>query len=100
MEPEDWLRQMVDKIAQIGIEIDETLVWEQPLEWPCTWYIEVESLTSESLDKALRLVVRETNMAERNVLVTARLAPNDSGGYEFGRRVQTFTAYTRSPIEA
>ena len=87
MEPEDWLCQIVDRIAQLGIDIDKTLIWEQPLEWACNYWVEIENLNSESLDKAARVIFGSNDMTERNVLVAARLTLNASGGHVFCHRV-------------
>ena len=93
MEDSDWLKQLVARIANLGIRIGPE-IWSQPLDWPCFVYIDIRcSFTNASMDKCLLHV--ESFLAEYNEeaiprveLVAARLELHELGGYYFGFRLR------------
>lgn len=94
MDEADWLKQVVDKIASLGIPVDSDKVWKTPADWAAWEVVFVTNLDTESMTSAAEAVATfrhntwQTDTPNMQVkLYAATLEPNRSGHYCLGFRL-------------
>jgi len=95
MEPQDFLKQVIDKVAERGVGVDKKQLLDTPADWPCTIGVELgPTLDGDSMERAVNGVIREHGWLDGNCpgrrleLVAMEVCLNRDGGHDFGFRLR------------